>query len=154
MGLPSVEVRGAEQLEMLSGLVLPGGESTTMLKLLRRRGMLAALAAFAGRGRPVLATCAGLVIAAHPEVGWLDVDVRRNAYGPQLASFVDRSDDGVHELVFIRAPKIETVGAGVEVLARHHGDPVLVRQGKVVAATFHPELTPSTAIHETLVACR
>jgi 5'-phosphate synthase pdxT subunit len=124
-----------------------------MLTLLRRRAMLPPLAAFGHSGRPVLATCAGLILAAHPELGWLDIGVRRNAYGSQLDSFVARSDDDVHELVFIRAPRIERVPEGVEVLARYRGEAVLVRQGTVVGATFHPELSPSTALHETLFPC-
>ncbi len=154
IGARPVEVRTAAQLEAVSALVMPGGESSAMLTLLGQRAMLRPLQSFARSGRPVLATCAGLILAAHPDVGWLDISVQRNAYGNQQQSFVARSDDGAHELVFIRAPQIRRVGPGVEVLARHRGHPVLVRQGTVVAATFHPELTPATALHETLLACR
>jgi 5'-phosphate synthase pdxT subunit len=151
IGVPSLEVRTAAQLQGLAGLVLPGGESTAMRTLLRRDGMLSALAAFGRSGRPVLATCAGLILAADPELGWLDVDVRRNAYGRQLASFVARSDQG-DDLVFIRAPRIDRVGPGVHVLARCRGEPVLVQAGTVVGATFHPELSRSAALHAKLFA--
>jgi 5'-phosphate synthase pdxT subunit len=153
-GIDSVEVRDARGLVGLAGLVLPGGESTAMLTILRRRGMLEPLAAFGRGGVPVLATCAGLILAAHSALSWLDLDVQRNAYGSQLDSFEARSDDGAVALVFIRAPRIETVGPGVEVLARHRGDPVLVRQGAVVGATFHPELSGSADLHAEVFACR
>lgn len=154
LGRTSLQIRRPEQLERLDGLVVPGGESTAMLTILRRRAMLEALAAVGHAGTPVLATCAGLILAAHPAFGWLDIGVRRNAYGTQRDSFVARSDDDVHELVFIRAPRIDRVGPAVEVLARYRGEPVLVRQGRVFGATFHPELTPSTVLHENLLACR
>ena len=143
----AVEVRRANELEGLRGLVLPGGESTAMLSLLRRRGLLAAVSEFGRQGHPVLATCAGLILAASPELAWLDVTVRRNAYGSQRASFVAQSDDGVHDLVFIRAPRVDRVGSRVEVLARWHGEPVLVQQGNVVGATFHPELVSASQLH-------
>lgn len=156
LGHEVVEVRTALELDGLEGLVLPGGESTTMLNLLQRRGseLWEALDAFVRSGRPVLATCAGLILAAKrvtgPEqksFGWLDVDVQRNAWGRQLDSFEGTADDGALELVFIRAPRIERVGEGVEVLATLKGEPVMVRQGALTAATFHPELTTQPDVH-------
>lgn len=153
-GIDGVEVRDADALAGLRGLVLPGGESTAILTILRRRGMVAPLAAFGRAGAPVLATCAGLILAAHPELAWLDIDVRRNAYGSQLDSFETRSDDGQWVLVFIRAPQIEATRPGVEVLARHRGQPVLVRQGAVFGATFHPELSGSARLHAQVFSCR
>lgn len=140
--------------EALGGLVLPGGESTTQLRLIDWLGLASGLAAFARSGRPVLATCAGLILAAREvtdpvqrSLGWLDATVSRNAWGRQVASFEAVSDDGAHPLVFIRAPRIVAVGAGVEVLAALNGEPVLVRQGHVFGATFHPELTTDLSIH-------
>lgn len=152
IGLDPLEVRDARELERADGLVLPGGESTTQLRLIERHGLEGALADFVASGRPVLATCAGLILAARSvspaqkSFGWLDVEVRRNAYGRQLDSFEDRSDEGL-PLVFIRAPRIAALGGGVAVLARWHGDPVLVRQGSVTGAAFHPELTRDRRVH-------
>jgi 5'-phosphate synthase pdxT subunit len=152
IGLSALEVRDARDLERADGLVLPGGESTAQLRLLERHGLEGALAAFVAAGRPVLATCAGLILAARAVVpaqrsfGWLDVEVLRNAHGRQLESFEDRSDEGL-PLVFIRAPRISAVGGRVAVLARWRGEPVLVRQGAVTGAAFHPELTPDRRVH-------
>lgn len=152
LGHDAVAVRTAADLSTVGGLVLPGGESTTMWRQIERDGLGDALADFAGR--PVLATCAGLILVSRhvtdpvqPSLGWLDVDVRRNGYGRQLDSFEARSDDGDRPLVFIRAPRISRVGDGVEVLATHDGEPVLVRQGNLVAATCHPELTTDRWVH-------
>lgn len=142
------EVREASQLANLDGLVLPGGESTTMLKLINWGGLGPALAAFVASGRPVLGTCAGLILAAREvrapaqeSLGWLDVVVERNAYGRQLDSFEANSDAGT-PLIFIRAPRIVEVGPRAEVLETLGGEPVLVRQGQVYGACFHPELSP------------
>lgn len=152
VGLAAREVRHPADLEGIGGLVLPGGESTAQLRLLERHGLSGALAAFVAAGRPVLATCAGLILAARrvrPEqrcFGWLDVEVERNAYGRQLDSFEDASDEGL-PVVFIRAPRIAAVGDRVSVLARWRGEPVLVRQGAVVGAAFHPELTGDGRVH-------
>jgi 5'-phosphate synthase pdxT subunit len=156
-GLRSREVRRPEELSGLGGLVLPGGESTTMLKFFQSEPWGASLAAFAASGRPILATCAGAILIARevenpvqPGLGLIDIDVVRNAYGRQLDSFVGRAhrpDGSEMEAVFIRAPKISRVGPGVEVLAASGGDPVLVRQGNIVAATFHPELSEPPALH-------
>lgn len=154
LGHHGVEVRYARQLERLQGLVLPGGESTTMLKLIRHEGLDAALDAFVRGGHPVLATCAGLILAAarvqkpaQQSFGWLDLDLRRNGWGRQVHSGQAVADEGDLPLMFIRAPRIGRVGAGVRVLATYRGEPVLVRQGNVVGATFHPELTSDNSVH-------
>lgn len=139
-------VRVASDLAHTRGVVLPGGESTTLLRLLDP-ALLAALHTFVERGGPLLATCAGLILAAR-EVeapvqrcfGWLDVAVRRNGWGRQLDSFVDRGR------VFIRAPRIVDVGPACEVLDTVRGEPALVRQRAVVGATFHPELTRDSTV--------
>jgi pyridoxal 5'-phosphate synthase pdxT subunit len=199
IGLEAREVRDARDLGQAGGLVLPGGESTAQLRLIERHGLAESLAAFIASGRPALATCAGLILAARRvrpgrtpssplargapgdssrfpvglrstsprgaavpvsplaaseegqttsqrSFGWLDVEVERNAYGRQLDSFEDRSDEGL-PLVFIRAPRIVALGSGVSVLARWRGEPVLVRKGSVTGATFHPELTPDRRVH-------
>lgn len=154
IGHECVLVRYATQLAALDGLVLPGGESTTMLKLLAREELADPIAAFVVGGKPVLATCAGLILAAKtvsdPEqasFGWLDIDVSRNAWGRQLDSFEAHSDESELPLVFIRAPRVTRVGSGVEVLARFDGEPIMVRQGRLVGATFHPELTSDERVH-------
>jgi 5'-phosphate synthase pdxT subunit len=167
LGHEVVEVRDAAQLDptTLDGLVLPGGESSTHLKIIDRNGLRAPLDAFVRSGRPVLATCAGLILAArhvtHPEqwsFGWLDVDVARNAWGRQVHSFEAVSDaplpgdEGPLPLIFIRAPRITAVGPAAEVLATFEGEPILVRQGAVHGATFHPELTPDLRLHRRVFA--
>ena len=147
-------VRYPCELEGLEGLVLPGGESSTQLDLLGRAGLLRGIEALVRRGGTVLATCAGLILAAREvrrprqkSLGFLDVVVERNAFGRQLESFEARSDRQRLPLVFIRAPRITDVGSGSEVLDTLDGEPILVREGNVVGATFHPELTgdPSVA---------
>ncbi|PKN57632.1 MAG: pyridoxal 5'-phosphate synthase glutaminase subunit PdxT [Deltaproteobacteria bacterium HGW-Deltaproteobacteria-14] len=151
------EVRAAADLTDgggLDGLVFPGGESSTMLKLIGFSGLWEPLDAFVRGGHPVLATCAGMILAATgvsgPEqasFGWLDVDVTRNGWGRQVHSFEAVSDDGAVRLVFIRAPRLTRIGAGVTVLHRFEGEPITVRQGNVVAASFHPELADEPALH-------
>lgn len=152
VGADAAPVRTQRQLDGLEALVLPGGESTAMLRGIARDGLAEPLRAFLTSGRPVLGTCAGTIMLAHRvshPAQWsfdaLDVDVERNAYGTQLDSFVTVADPGSAfedlSAVFIRAPRIVRVGSGVEVLARARGDPVLVRAGVIWAATFHPELT-------------
>jgi len=145
-GFEARPVRSAEALLVADGLVLPGGESTAQRKLLEHGGLASALDAFAASGRPLLATCAGLIIAATR--GYLDVEVERNAYGPQLNSCEALLDDGVHRMTFIRAPAIRRVGAQVYVLATLHDEPVAVRQGHVIATNGHPELTADAWLHE------
>jgi len=152
IGVAAREVREARDLDGADGLVLPGGESTAQLRLIERHRLAGALEAFVASGRPVLATCAGLILCARQvrpaqrSFGWLDHEVERNAYGRQLDSFEDHSDEGL-PLVFIRAPRIAAVGSEVAVLARWHGEPVLVRAGAVTGAAFHPELTPDRRVH-------
>jgi 5'-phosphate synthase pdxT subunit len=159
-----VLVRDAAQFSEIDGLVIPGGESTTMLKLLRYDNLLEPLAQFA-REKPVFGTCAGAILLArqvsNPEqesLGMLDIEVERNGYGRQIDSrvaeiepeseFQKRSAPGKLEAVFIRAPIIRRTGPRTTVLARYRGDPVLVEEGKHLAATFHPELTQDSRIHQ------
>ena len=157
LGAEIVLVKKPEQLDAVDGLVIPGGESTTFLKFLEKGGFLEKLREFV-RTKPVFGTCAGAILLADqvenpPQAGLgaLDISVRRNAYGRQLESFIGEGETqlpgGRLEMVFIRAPKIERVGPNVEVLAREKNDPVLVRQGKIMAATFHPELSEDTRVH-------
>jgi pyridoxal 5'-phosphate synthase pdxT subunit len=149
LGAEPVEVRKPEQLEGLDGLVIPGGESTTFMRLMRLYGLEEAVRRFE---RPILGTCAGLIVLDRDHLGLLDVDVARNAYGRQVASFeADLGLVGEEEPlrgVFIRAPRVERVGDDVEVLAELDGEPVLLRQGRLLVATFHPELTRDTRVHE------
>jgi 5'-phosphate synthase pdxT subunit len=159
-GAEALEIRGAEQLDGLDGLVIPGGESSTMLKLIEYENLLEPLRAF-GQRKPIFGTCAGAILLAnevlHPtqaSLGLMDIGVERNAYGRQLDSHIAHLDSDAAELnggleaVFIRAPIIRRVGEAARVLARHAGDPVLVEQGRHLAATFHPEMTGDPRVHE------
>lgn len=150
-------VRTPEQLADLDGLIMPGGESTTMLKSLERGGFFEALAAFVAE-KPTFGTCAGAILLAKDVansaqrcLGALDISVERNAYGRQNESAILSSETALPgaplEMVFIRAPRISRVGAGVETLAKRGEDPVLVRSGKLLAATFHPELSGDERVH-------
>ena len=162
-GAMPVYVRERAQLDEIDGLVLPGGESTTMLKLLRNEGLFDDLAAF-GRRKPMFGTCAGAILMAgevtHPaqeSLGLMDITVERNAYGRQLDSrvveldpapeFEERTGPGKLEAVFIRAPIIRRAASEVRVLAQYAGDPVLIEQGRHLVATFHPELTMDCRVH-------
>jgi 5'-phosphate synthase pdxT subunit len=145
LGHSAVEVRTPDELGAVEGLVLPGGESTAQSRLIDSAGLDGPLDRFVRAGRPVLATCAGLILAAR--YGWLDVEVERNAWGRQVDSFEAVDDAGRLPLVFIRAPRIRSTGPGVEVLAAYRGEAVLVREGAVTAATFHPELTACLDVH-------
>jgi len=154
LGAEVVLVRKPEQLDEVDALVIPGGESSTFLKLLGERGM-EKLREFV-HTKPTFGTCAGAILLAteveNPKqqgLGALDIRVRRNAYGRQLESSIreGRFGSAPLEMVFIRAPRIERIGEGIEVLAKEGSDPVLVRQGKVMAATFHPELSDDTRVH-------
>jgi 5'-phosphate synthase pdxT subunit len=160
LGAAVSSVRTGAELARVDALVLPGGESTAMLRLMEPEDLFAALGARLAAGLPVLATCAGVILIAagvrpvQPSLAALDVDVTRNAYGRQLHSAVapvrlaaGLDGPAAMEAVFIRAPRIERVGLGVEVLAHRDEDPVLVRQGDVLAATFHPELGTDTRVH-------
>jgi 5'-phosphate synthase pdxT subunit len=162
-GAEPVYVRERAQLDEIAGLILPGGESTTMLKLLRSENLFDDLAEF-GRRKPMFGTCAGAILMArdvtHPaqeSLGLMDIAVERNGYGRQLDSrvveldpspeFEQRTSPGKLEAVFIRAPIIRGAGAGVQVLAQYAGDAVLVEQGLHLVATFHPELTDDVRVH-------
>lgn len=149
LGADVVEVRKPEQLEDLDGLVVPGGESTTFMRLMRLYGLDEAVARFSG---PILGTCAGMIVLDRNHLGLVDVEVERNAYGRQTSSFeADVELDGETTPlrgVFIRAPRVRDVGPGVEVLAELDGEPVLLRDGRVLAASFHPELTGDSRVHE------
>jgi 5'-phosphate synthase pdxT subunit len=158
LGWSTRRVKTPVDLEGLAGLVFPGGESSTMLKLIDWNGLWGPLDGFVRSGRPVLATCAGLILAARgvanptqQSFGWLDVDVSRNAWGRQNESFEAVDDAGVLRMVFIRAPRITRVGEGVEVVATYSGEAVAVRSGgsgvNVTAATFHPELAGEVGLH-------
>jgi 5'-phosphate synthase pdxT subunit len=149
LGAEPVEVRKPEQLEGLDGLIIPGGESTTFMRLMHLYGLDEAIRRFE---RPVFGTCAGMIVLDRNHLGLVDLEVRRNAFGRQVASFetdldVKGQDDPVRA-VFIRAPWVEEVGPGVEVLAEIDGRPVLAREGRFLLAAFHPELTSDTRLHE------
>jgi len=149
MGVEAVEVRKPEQLRDLDGLVIPGGESTAIARLVRLYGLEEAIRSFE---RPVFGTCAGMILLDRSHLGLIDVDVERNAYGRQVASFeadLDLDgDDRPLRGVFIRAPRVQDVGPDVEVLAELDGEPVLLRDGRMIVASFHPELTGDTRVHQ------
>jgi pyridoxal 5'-phosphate synthase pdxT subunit len=149
LGAEPVEVRKPEQLEELDGLVIPGGESTAIMRLVRIYGLEDALRRFS---RPVFGTCAGMILLDRDHLGLVDLAVRRNAYGRQVASFeADLALEGEDEPlrgVFIRAPRVADAGPDVEVIAEHDGEPVLLRDGRFLVASFHPELTDDTRVHE------
>jgi 5'-phosphate synthase pdxT subunit len=149
LGAEPVEVRLPEQLEGLDGLVVPGGESTTFMRLMRLYALDEALRSFGG---PVFGTCAGMIVLDRNHLGLVDLEVERNAYGRQVASFeadLELADeDEPLRGVFIRAPRVREAGSEVEVLAEHAGEPVLLRQGRFLVASFHPELTDDTRVHE------
>ncbi len=160
-GADPCEVRKPGQLAGLDGLVLPGGESTTMLKFLEKHNFFETLQEFCGR-KPIFGTCAGAILLAREvlnppqrSLGLLDAVVERNAYGRQIDSAILTAETtlagGPLEMVFIRAPRIVETGPGVEVLARREGFPTLVRQGNVMAATFHPELSADRRVHRLFV---
>jgi pyridoxal 5'-phosphate synthase pdxT subunit len=162
LGAEVLLVRKPEQLDQVDALIIPGGESGTFLKLLGEAGMKKVIDFV--RVKPTFGTCAGAILLAtevenppQTGLGALDIRVRRNAYGRQLESSIRQGETSIGadnrklvplEMVFIRAPKIERVGDGVEVLAREGNDPVLVRKGKVMASTFHPELSADTRVHQ------
>lgn len=160
-GVEAREVRKPMELDGVDGLVMPGGESTTLLKLMDAWDFVPALEKFHSEGKPIFGTCAGLIILAREvespkqfSLGLVDVTVERNAYGRQRESFEAKGTaklDGRAiplEMFFIRAPRIRRVGPGVEVLAEYGGEPVMARQDRVLVATFHPELTDNTTVHQ------
>ena len=153
LGADVREVRTPDDLKGLDGLVIPGGESTTITLGIEREGLVEPLTEFVQSGRPVLGTCAGMIMLDREHLGLLDVSVRRNAFGRQLASFeaeLDFEGEPLHA-VFIRAPWVEDAGDGVEVLAEVDGHPVAVRQDNILAVAFHPELTNESRLHRWLV---
>ncbi len=155
IGHATREVRVAADLDGLDGLVFPGGESSTMLNLIGRAELWAPLDRFVRSGRPTLLTCAGLILGAtnvanpsQESFGWLDVDVVRNGWGRQVHSFEATGDLLGGPLVFIRAPTIARVGETVETVETFEGAPVMVRQGAIVGAAYHPELTDDATVHK------
>jgi len=160
-GAAAVEVRTSRELADVDCLAIPGGESTAIAKLARAAGLVEPIRERAAAGMPILGTCAGMIVLAHEVIGGeplldlMDLTVRRNAYGRQVDSFeTDLDVEGVEHpvrAVFIRAPIVERVGPGVRVLARHEGHPVVLEQGKLIVASFHPELIGETALHEYVI---
>ncbi len=160
MGVETLVVKLPEDLELVDGLIIPGGESTTMGRIMVEMGMKELLKEKIKNGMPVFGTCAGMILLSKKVEGYeqpllevLDVEIERNAYGRQVESFevdinIPELGDRPFRAIFIRAPKIKKLGEGVEVLASYDGDPVLVRQGNILASSFHPELTQDTRIHE------
>ena len=159
-GVEVTEIRKPEQLAGVDALVIPGGESTTLLKLMDEWQFVPALQDFHAAGKPMFGTCAGLILLARgvanpPQfsLGLIDVDVERNAYGRQRESFEARGTAELNghptgiDMMFIRAPRIRRVGPDVQVLARHGDDPVMARQDTILVATFHPEATGNDAVH-------
>ena len=156
-------VRGPDDLAGLDGVILPGGESSTHLKVMKEEGLFDALKQFAANGGSFFGTCAGAILLAREvhgpsqeSLGLLDIAILRNGYGRQLASDVHMGPTKLRkeplEMVFIRAPIIESVGKGIEILAEDAGHPVLVHQGRVLATTFHPELSDDPAVHQYFLA--
>lgn len=160
-GAKAIEVRSESELAQCDGLIIPGGESSTMLKLLDQENLTGPLKLFAGQ-KPVYGSCAGAILLArevtHPSqssLGLMDIQVERNAYGRQIDSRIARitvENGGELEAVFIRAPIIRQVGADATVLASYQGDPVWVEQGRHMVTTFHPELTTDPRVHQRFVA--
>jgi pyridoxal 5'-phosphate synthase pdxT subunit len=149
LGAETVEVRQPEELEGLDGLVIPGGESTTIMRLARIYGLDEAIRRFRGA---IFGTCAGMIVLDREHLGLADLEVDRNAYGRQMQSFEAEVElDGEEESmrgVFIRAPRVREFGEDVEVLGERDGEPVLVRDGRLLLAAFHPELTDDSRVHE------
>ena len=157
LGAEASEVRVPADLEGLDGLVVPGGESTTIAKGIEAAGLAEALEAHHDEGLPLFGTCAGMIVCDADHLGLLDVRTRRNAFGRQLQSFeADLAIEGIGEeplrAVFIRAPWVERAGPGVDVLASYDGHPVAVREGNVLACAFHPELTDDSRLHALFMA--
>jgi pyridoxal 5'-phosphate synthase pdxT subunit len=159
MDIETVEVRTPADMEGCAGLILPGGESTTQLQFLQEEGLAETIKQFAAEGHAVFGTCAGAILLAtdvknakQESLGLLDMTVLRNGYGRQIASDVFSAKstlkDEPLEMVFIRGPIIERTGPGVEILAKHAGKPAIVQKGRLLATTFHPELTSDTTVHE------
>jgi 5'-phosphate synthase pdxT subunit len=157
LGAQATEVRVPGDLEGLDALVIPGGESTTITKGIDSAGLEPAIRAHHEAGRPVLGTCAGMIVCDDSHLGLIDATAARNAFGRQLQSFeADLELDGIGDeplrAVFIRAPWVERCGPGVEVLASYEGHPVAIREGSVLACAFHPELTDDSRLHALFMA--
>jgi 5'-phosphate synthase pdxT subunit len=157
LGAEPREVRVPSDLDGLDGLIIPGGESTTMTLGIEREGLAEPLRALGAAGTPVLGTCAGLIMLDRDHLGMMDLRAERNAFGRQVRSFeadleIDGIDGGPVRAVFIRAPWVADYGDGVEVLAQVDGRPVAVQQGRLLAISFHPELTGEQRIHERFLA--
>lgn len=161
-GANAVEVRRAVDLDAVDGLIIPGGESTTMLKFIEEEKLAGPIAGFARAGKPIFGTCAGAILLARDvynptqaSLGLIDIAVERNAYGRQVDSFIaaveTSFEGGALDAVFIRAPKIKQAGPNVEVLASCEGEPVLVRERSIICSTFHPELTADDRVHRMFV---
>ncbi|WP_090737469.1 pyridoxal 5'-phosphate synthase glutaminase subunit PdxT [Paenibacillus sp. Mc5Re-14] len=161
-GAKGIAVKKIEQLDELSGLIIPGGESTTIGKLMRKYDFVEAIRQFSNQGKPVFGTCAGLIVLAktiqgqeEAHLGLMDITVSRNAFGRQRESFeTDLNIKGIEEpvrAVFIRAPLIQSVGMGVDVLSEYNGEIVAARQGHLLASSFHPELTDDYRLHQYFV---
>lgn len=162
IGVEGVDVRRAFDLSALDGLIIPGGESTTMLKFIEEENLGEPITNFAGQGKPIFGTCAGAILLAREvynpaqaSLGLIDIAVERNGYGRQVDSFIGEIDtsipEGPLEAVFIRAPKVKRVSREVEVLASLNDEPVLVRERNVLAATFHPELAGDDRVHRLFI---
>ena len=157
IGADAVEVRTAAELERVAALVIPGGESTTISKAIERDDLAGPIRAHVAAGKPILGTCAGMIVCDRDHLGLVDAVARRNAFGRQLASFeADLEVSGLGpepvRAVFIRAPWIEEAGPGVEILAEIDGHPVAVREGRIVLVAFHPELADDPRLHALLMA--
>lgn len=159
MGIDTAEVRTPADLDGCDGLILPGGESTTQLQFLQEEGLYETIKRFAADDHAIFGTCAGAILLAtdvqnpkQDSLGLLDMTVLRNGYGRQIASDVFFAKSSLKneplEMVFIRGPIIDHTGPGIEILAKHAGKPAIVRKGKILATTFHPELTSDTTVHE------
>lgn len=162
IGAEAIEVRRADDIVSVDGLIIPGGETTTMLKFIEDENLAGPITEFARLGKPVFGTCAGAILLAREvdnpaqaSLGLIDIGIERNAYGRQVDSFVAEVETtlegGPLEAVFIRAPKIRQVGPSVQVIAHSEDEPVLVREGNILAATFHPELTADLRTHSLFV---
>jgi pyridoxal 5'-phosphate synthase pdxT subunit len=159
LGIETIEVRTPADIKGCAGLILPGGESTTQLQFLQEEGLYETIKKFAADGHAVFGTCAGAILLAtevegpkQESLGLMDMTVLRNGYGRQIASDVFSAmstlKDEPLEMVFIRGPIIERIGPGIEILAKHAGKPAIVQKGRLLATTFHPELTSDTTVHE------
>jgi 5'-phosphate synthase pdxT subunit len=158
IGADAVEVRRLDELETIEGLIVPGGESTTMLKFIEEENLAEPISDFGRAGKPIFGTCAGAILLAREvynpaqaSLGLIDIGIERNAYGRQVESFITAVEASIErgsfDAVFIRAPRIKQVGPNVEVLARLNHEPILVREGNILAATFHPELATDDRMH-------